>query len=152
MILALKKDVVAGGLYMAIGAGFASMSLEQPIGETTRMGPGFFPLCVGLILGVIGAWVFLTAFRTGGAGGTVEIRARPAAVILVALVAFALLLPRLGLVLTSILVFVLSAAAAPQRSVLQVGLVAVVLAAVVGLVFVAGLRLPIPALPPFLFS
>jgi hypothetical protein len=47
MKLKNPKDFWAGIMFMAIGLAFAIIvkAFEYPMGTTSRMGPGYFPLC-----------------------------------------------------------------------------------------------------------
>lgn len=53
--LVFKKDFVGGILIFAIGIGVTIHSYSFEIGTLNQMGPGFFPLVLGLILTACGA-------------------------------------------------------------------------------------------------
>ena len=55
-----QKDFFAGLLYIVIGIGFAIGASNYSVGDAARMGPGYFPLLLGVLLAIIGAVV---AFR-----------------------------------------------------------------------------------------
>ena len=46
-----QKDFFAGLLYVVIGGGFAIGATNYTVGNAARMGPGYFPLLVGILLG-----------------------------------------------------------------------------------------------------
>ena len=50
-----QKDFFGGLLYVVIGGGFAIGSTNYTIGDSARMGPGYFPLLVGILLAILGA-------------------------------------------------------------------------------------------------
>jgi hypothetical protein len=50
----LNKDVWGGLLMMGIGVWVATHSITYSVGTLTHMGPGFFPLMLGVILVMVG--------------------------------------------------------------------------------------------------
>ena len=53
MKLKSQKDFWAGIMYMAVGLAFAIGAKNYNIGTGARMGPGYFPLILAAILGVL---------------------------------------------------------------------------------------------------
>ena len=56
-----QKDFFAGLMFLAIGVAFAWGATNYTIGEGARMGPGYFPLMLGILLGLIGLFKVLEA-------------------------------------------------------------------------------------------
>ena len=52
-----QKDFASGLVYTIIGAAFAYGATSYTIGSAARMGPGYFPLLLGIILALIGSVV-----------------------------------------------------------------------------------------------
>ncbi len=52
-----QKDFFSGLLFTIVGAAFAYGATSYSIGTGARMGPGYFPLLLGVILAVIGAFI-----------------------------------------------------------------------------------------------
>ena len=50
MMIKNKKDFWAGIFFIAFGAGAAAVAQENALGTLSRMGPGFFPTALGVIL------------------------------------------------------------------------------------------------------
>ncbi len=50
-----QKDFFSGLMFTVIGAAFAYGATSYSIGTGARMGPGYFPLLLGVILAVLGA-------------------------------------------------------------------------------------------------
>ena len=44
------KDILAGAIFIVLGAAFASGALAYDIGSPLNMGPAFYPLILGIIL------------------------------------------------------------------------------------------------------
>lgn len=52
-----QQDFFAGLLFCILGAAFAIGSTTYRIGSAARMGPGYFPLVLGAVLTVLGAFI-----------------------------------------------------------------------------------------------
>ncbi|WP_116653003.1 tripartite tricarboxylate transporter TctB family protein [Pelagibacterium sediminicola] len=147
-----QKDLVAGAIFVAIGIFFVVSSLEYRLGTPARMGPGFFPLILGILLSLLGSGVILTALRgepdEGGRLDTFNLRGL--GVIIFTTVLFGILIQPLGLLVTlSICAAITSLAAPGARPLVIAGNVGVQL--VIGLgVFHLLLKLQIPLLPRIL--
>ena len=66
MKLKSQKDFWAGIMYMAVGVAFAVGAKNYTIGTGARMGPGYFPLLLAVILTVLGIVVLVQATRVKG--------------------------------------------------------------------------------------
>jgi hypothetical protein len=52
-----QQDFFAGLMFLAVGVGFAWGATRYNIGEGARMGPGYFPLLLGIVLALVGAFI-----------------------------------------------------------------------------------------------
>ena len=52
-----QKDFFSGVVYSVVGGAFAIGATNYTLGEGARMGPGYFPMMLGILLAVIGAAV-----------------------------------------------------------------------------------------------
>ena len=52
-----QKDFFSGLCYTVVGAAFAFGATNYTVGSGARMGPGYFPLLLGILLALIGAYV-----------------------------------------------------------------------------------------------
>ena len=59
-----NKDFWAGMMFFGTGAGAMIIARHYPFGTTLRMGPGYFPMVLGGILIVFGAFIMLRGLRT----------------------------------------------------------------------------------------
>ncbi|MDA8445460.1 tripartite tricarboxylate transporter TctB family protein [Paracidovorax valerianellae] len=50
-----QKDFFSGLMFMGVGVAFAVGASNYNIGNGARMGPGYFPLILGIILAILGA-------------------------------------------------------------------------------------------------
>jgi len=51
------KDFFSGLMFMAVGGAFAFGASNYTVGTGARMGPGYFPLMLGVLLTVLGALI-----------------------------------------------------------------------------------------------
>ena len=58
---ALKRDYYAGALMLMIGVGAAVVGTGYKFGSLARMGPGFMPVVLGIVLAFIGLLIAGTA-------------------------------------------------------------------------------------------
>ena len=52
-----QKDFFSGLMFTLVGAGFAWGATTYNVGTGARMGPGYFPLLLGIILAVLGGFI-----------------------------------------------------------------------------------------------
>lgn len=60
-----RRDYYSGALMSLIGVGAAYIGSTYQVGTLTRMGPGYFPLVLGVILTFLGILIAMSA-RQGG--------------------------------------------------------------------------------------
>jgi hypothetical protein len=58
------KDVLGGGLMLFIGLGTCWQATQYDLGSLQQMGPGFFPMSLGVILAVTGLLILLSGLRS----------------------------------------------------------------------------------------
>jgi hypothetical protein len=56
-----QKDFFSGLMFTVIGAAFAYGASSYTIGNGARMGPGYFPLVLGIILALLGSAIMFKA-------------------------------------------------------------------------------------------
>ncbi len=56
-----EKDFFSGLMFLLVGIAFAWGSSSYSIGTGARMGPGYFPMVLGVLLAVLGLIVTITA-------------------------------------------------------------------------------------------
>jgi uncharacterized membrane protein len=136
---------------MVIGAFFAIMATQYPMGTAAKMGPGYFPFFLGILMCLLGLLVLLQAFNAKAAIESIpKFNWRIIAQITGSVVLYGLLLPRLGF-LVAVVVLVLVSASASKEFTWKGSLInAGFLVAFTYSVFVMGLKLQFPLLPVFL--
>jgi integral membrane sensor domain MASE1 len=142
------KDFIAGLLFSVIGLGAIVLGSEYRRGTAANMGPGYFPLMLGILLIVLGAALALRALRIKGEPIPVW-KWRPTLVVLGSVVLFGLIVTRAGLLLSTVTLIMLSSAASREFRFKEALISSIVLAAAVVGVFVIGLKLQLPIWPVF---
>jgi uncharacterized membrane protein YhdT len=61
---AMKRDYYAGGLMVLLGAGAAVTGTGYKFGSLARMGPGFMPVVLGVVLAFLGLLIAGTALAS----------------------------------------------------------------------------------------
>ncbi|HEY0825186.1 MAG TPA: tripartite tricarboxylate transporter TctB family protein [Ramlibacter sp.] len=146
-----QKDFAAGLLYVAFGAAFSLGALNYKLGEPARMGPGWFPFSIGILLVLVGLLTASTGLRVDAPEEKVR---RPdwraIAWIIGAVVLFGLLLQPLGMVVSLAVLVVVSSLASHEFTWKGALATAVALIAFSSAVFIWGIQLQIPLWPSFL--
>jgi hypothetical protein len=145
-----SRDFWAGTLFMGFGAVALYFSQSYSVGVASRMGPGYFPRALGVLLIGLGALLSLLSLRSGRESKKMVWHWRPLLIVLFSVCIFPWTMRILGLIATSLLlVFVASMASNEFRwkEALVSGLILGVAATAV---FVHGLAIPLPVWPSFL--
>jgi putative tricarboxylic transport membrane protein len=156
------KDFWGGVLFAFIGLLFAVIARGIPgmsflpgysMGTPARMGPGFFPFYLGVILLALGIIIAIIGFRHPDAGKVEEslfpkFHWGPILWVLGAVVMFGLILKPAGMLIAGFLLTIVASAGNPEKfHTRDVIILAIVLVIFCALVFVWGLKLPIPLCP-----
>jgi hypothetical protein len=140
------RDVFAGLIFVAFGAAAIWFARDYPVGNATRMGPGYFPIVLGALLLVLGIVVGIRGVLTSGS--PIEVIS-PRAVVLVlgAVGAFAATLESAGIIVATILLVGIGAAASAESKPREVLVLTVVMLGLAVGLFYYGLGLPFRLLP-----
>ena len=151
MHLRNPRDFWAGIMFAAIGFAFAIVvkAAAYPMGTASRMGAGYFPFVLGLILGVLGLIIVAKALVSDGAP-MAKFAWKPLFWILGAVVFFGLTAKILGLALVIVALVLIASFGGHEFRLKEQLIAGVILSACSIGVFVYGLKLPFPILPVFL--
>jgi len=136
-------DIIGGLLLIGAGIWFTLYGLQYNMGTLRRMGPAYFPVCIGIGVTLFGLLLLLPALRRPGSLPSIEWRSF--LTICLSVLAFALLIERLGLVPATIALTIVAAVAETKIRPLQVALLAAALSGIAVAVFTRGLGIPAPA-------
>lgn len=155
-----QKDFFAGLMFTAVGGAFAVGATTYTIGEGARMGPGYFPLMLGILLAVLGLFIVMESLMVETEDGEKIGRWawRPLGFIIGANVLFGILLgglpgiglPPMGLIIAIFGLTFVAALAGDEFNAREVAVLATVLAVGSYLAFVLLLRLQFPVWPTFI--
>ena len=144
-------------IFFVVGAAFAIIAVGDPfgifpgypIGNASRMGPGYFPVVLAVIMAVLGLIISFMSLTTDGQPVD-KFAVRPLIFILGAVVIFGLLVQKLGIALGIVVLVMVSAYGGHEFKFKEVLITAIILAVSSVLIFVYGLKLPFPIWPEFL--
>ena len=145
-----NKDFLAGALFVAAGAIFFWIGRDYGMGTSRRMGPGYFPTVLSVIMMVIGAGVLLVSLRSKEQAAGIAWRG--IASVVLGTVAFGVLIRGGGILIAVAALVLISAAGNPQSRWLPMVVFAAAMAALCWLIFVKSLGLPIPVIGPWFVS
>ncbi|UUX97487.1 tripartite tricarboxylate transporter TctB family protein [Aquabacterium sp. J223] len=146
-----QKDFWSGLMFIAVGAGFSAGALNYSFGSSARPGPGYFPFGLGALLAVLGLVVLFNSLTIETEDGEPigGIAWRPLVVLVVSIVLFGFLLPKLGMIVSLPLLVLATATASHEFHWRDALINAIVLTAFSWVVFIWGLSLTIPLWPAF---
>ena len=153
-----QKDFWGGTLFAVIGLLFALIARGFPglafmpgysMGTPARMGPGFFPFYLGVLLFLLGLVIAIGGIRgkPGPETAVEKFHWGPILYVLGSVVMFGLLLKPIGMLLAGLLLVIVASLGSHEFKLKPVLILGVILAVFCAFVFVGGLKLPIPLCP-----
>ncbi|OYY20652.1 MAG: hypothetical protein B7Y05_03795 [Polynucleobacter sp. 24-46-87] len=146
-----QRDFGAGIMYMVIGLFFTIVARQYPMGTAAKMGPGYFPFYLGILMTLLGLLVLVKSL---GAKAAIEkippFHWKIIALITGSVVLYGLLLPTMGFIVAVFVLVFVSASASHEFHWKGTLINASFLIAFTYSVFVLGLSLQFPLLPAFL--
>jgi hypothetical protein len=143
------KDFFAGLLFIAFGIAAIVIGGNYALGTAARMGPGYFPRILGILLIALGLALALRALRLSGPP-VPAFKWRPLLVVLISVAAFGLIVNYAGVVVSTIFLIVAASAASHEFRWRESLIAGAALAALAVGVFVIGLKLQLPIWPAFI--
>ena len=146
MAIRHPKDFWSGLLFALLGIFAIIYGSKYTLGTAARMGPGYFPRILGILMLVIGVLLALRALRLEGK----RVPAwhwRPTVLVLGSVVMFGLIVKTLGMALSTVLLIAVASAASHEFRPKEAVISGVLLAALAVGVFVIGLNLQLPIWP-----
>jgi len=155
-----ERDFYSGVLFSAFGVAFAWGAMTYNVGNGARMGPGYFPLIVGVLIAVMGSAIALKSLIVETEDGEPigRIAWRPLLFVIGANIVFGVLLgglpsiglPPMGLIVAIYALTFIASLAGDQFSWKGVTILATILAVGSYLAFVVALKLQFPVWPTFI--
>lgn len=142
------RDFWAGVMFAGIGALFAGIAFTYKLGTAARMGPGFFPFYLGLLLVVLGGAVVYFSLREEG-HKVDKFHWIPLFWVLGSICLFGVLLKVTGVLVAGLGVVIGSSLGSGEFKLKEILWLAIGLTVFCAAVFVGGLKLPIPMCPGY---
>src|SRR5689334_9651595 len=147
-------------MFIAVGLGFSWGATNYNIGEAARMGPGYFPLVLGIVLAALGAFILFESLVVETEDGEPigKWAWKPLGFIIAANVLFGILLgglpsiglPYMGMIIAIIGLTFVAALAGDEFNWKEVAVLAVILCIGSYLAFILLLKLQFPVWPSFI--
>ena len=160
MTIHSQKDFCSGVMFTSVGAAFAWGATTYNVGSGARMGPGYFPLMLGIVLALLGALVMLRALvvRTENGDKIGKLAWKPLGFIIAANLLFGILLgglpsiklPAMGLIAAIYGLTLVSSYAGEKVNLKEVFVLSTILSIGSYLAFVVLLKLQFPVWPTFI--
>jgi Tripartite tricarboxylate transporter TctB family len=155
-----QKDFFSGLMFMVVGMAFAIGAYSYSMGDGARMGPGYFPRLLGILMAILGSVIIFKALTVATIDGE-KLGAwawKPLGYILGANLAFGILLgglpsiklPAMGLIAGIYALTIIASKAGDTFKMKEVLILATILAVGSYLAFIVLLKLQIPVWPTFL--
>ncbi len=155
-----QKDFFSGLMFTAVGVAFAWGATSYKVGDGARMGPGYFPLLLGVLLAILGAVIIFESLvvetEDGEKIGTWAWK--PLFFIIAANLVFGALLgglpsiklPAMGLIAGIYALTFIAALAGDEFKLKEIVVLATILAIMSYLAFIVLLKLQFPVWPAFI--
>lgn len=160
MVIKSQKDFYSGLLFLVVGVAFAWGATTYNVGTGARMGPGYFPLILGICMAILGAFIIFEALVIETEDGE-KIGSwawKPLFFIIAANLLFGLLLaglpsigfPAFGLIVAIYVLTFVASLAGEEFSFKAVFVLATILSIMSYAAFILLLKLQFPVWPAFL--
>ena len=140
------RDIAAGLFILAIGIAIGIAALDLNFGTPQRMGSGFLPFWLGILMGIVGILIIVGGLRSGEAFPEFP-TVRPLAALIFGFAAFAFLVGPGGLVIAAFAGVMITSFGTKQTHLVQTAIFAAALAGISALLFVVLLEVPINIWP-----
>ncbi|MDB5851527.1 MAG: hypothetical protein JWP29_5279 [Rhodoferax sp.] len=155
-----QKDFFSGVMFGVVGVAFAWGATTYNVGDGARMGPGYFPLMLGILMTFLGLVIMFNALvvETEGGDPIGKWAWKPICYILGANLAFGVLLgglpsigiPAMGMIAAIYALTIISSMAGETFKLRPTLILATILAVGSYLAFIMLLKLQIPVWPTFI--
>ena len=155
-----QADFFSGVMFTAVGATFAVGATTYNIGDGARMGPGYFPLMLGVLLALLGLVIIFQSLvvETADGGKIGKWAWKPLFFVIAANLAFGILLgglpsiglPAMGLILAIYALTIIASLAGEHFKLRDVLVLATILAVGSYVAFIWALKLQIQVWPTFI--
>jgi hypothetical protein len=151
MQLRNKQDFWSGAMFIVLGLGFAIKATGYQMGTAARMGPGYFPFWLGMVLALLGATVLIGSLLPKATETHIDrFDWRVVGLVIGSVMLYGLVLKFLGVYISVFLLVVVSSIASHEFSWKVAVANGIFLVIFAYLAFIKGLGLIFPLWPSFL--
>ncbi len=145
------KDILSGLIFVVLGGAFGLAATGYEFGTALRMGPGYFPIVLAVVLvGLGGAILFKGLFASVEDRDLGIVSWRAVALVSGAVIFFGATVRGLGLAPALFVTAFVTSLASIENSVLRAGIIAAALTVFCVLIFSVGLGVAVPLVGPWL--
>ena len=138
-----NKRFLSGLMFLGIGAVAIYIAQDYPMGSALRMGPGYFPIVLGGIIGLFGIYeLIIGVLKPDAVKGNWSLRAL--IILPISAVIFGILMEHAGFIPALIVLVFVSASAGSEFKLWEVAALSVGLLIGCTALFIYGLGLPYP--------
>lgn len=138
------KDLLAGLIFIVTGTALFIAAQKYEVGSANRMGAGYMPALMGVVLVFLGACSLLTAMRGGASDPIERTPLEPFVLVVASVVAFALLIDAAGFLVALAALISIACLRRLRSNPLEVGAIYLALAGFCSVVFRYALEMPLP--------
>jgi hypothetical protein len=136
------KDILTGMLFVGIGGAFVIGAADYGMGTTRRMGPGYFPVMIGLVLALVGLILAARSAIRRRPHIIGRLYLRPVASLTASILSFSALINSVGLIAACMACTLVAGLATSETRYKEIILVAIAMTAFSAIVFTGLLGLP----------
>jgi hypothetical protein len=144
MLTHRPKDLYAGLAFVVFGGALFFAAQQYEVGSANRMGPGYLPALMGVVLVFLGACSLFTAWRNRTPDPIESTSLEPFVLVVASVVAFAVLIDWAGLFVALAALIFLACLRRVRSNPLEVLVIYLCLAAFCAGVFRYALEMPLP--------
>ena len=138
-----NKRFLSGIMFLVTGAVAIYIAQDYPMGSALRMGPGYFPIVLGGLIGLFGIWeLIIGVIKPDPVKGNWSIRAL--IILPLSCVVFGVMMEKVGFVPALIALIIVSATAGKEFKLWEAIAMSIVLTILCTGIFIYGLGLPYP--------
>ena len=146
-----KQNFWSGVMFVFLGLFFAGFAVDYQMGTAAKMGPGYFPFWLGVILAILGAIIGISGLSPKAEPTEIpKLNLKTTGIILGNVVLFGILLRPLGVYVSSFLLVLLSSMASHEFKWKVAIINGICLTIAIHVIFIMGLGLIFPLWPSFL--
>lgn len=145
-----RRDFISGIMLFCIGLAVLLIARDYRMGTAFRMGPGYFPVILSILLIALGLITAGMALKSGVEVASPKLAWRPLLIVSVAVVLFGLFINSTGLVVMTFVLSFVSRFSRPGYPWMETAVLSAVLSVVCAAVFYFALNIQMPLFPTWL--